>query len=148
MRKVVSAGGLVFDNGRMLVVKHSDGFFGLVKGHVEDGETLEQAAIREVREESGYESEIVRYVGRVTRPSVEDSGERAMKDIEMFLMRITGRADTTPEEEVAWLPVAEALRGKWWPQDLAFLQAHLSTLEDVAFDEDAVAQGQQDERGD
>lgn len=139
MRKVVSAGGFLFDGRRLLVARHPDGRLGFIKGHVEDGETLEQAAVREVREESGYHTEIIRYVGRVTRPALEDSGERVMKDIEMFLMRITGKSDTVPEEETAWLSVEQVLQGSWFPQELAFLQEHLLSLVNVAADKDAVA---------
>ena len=142
MRKVVSAGGLIFDQGRMLVVKHTDGFYGFVKGQVEPGESIEQAAIREVLEESGLHAEIIRYFGRVTRPSTQDSGEVVEKDIELFLMRIVGSADVVPEEETVWLPVDLALKSAWYPGELAFLRQHALTLVDIAADEDAVADKQ------
>ena len=54
-RPVLSAGGVVFDDrGRILLLQKSDeGIWCFPKGHVEPGETLEQAAAREVLEECG-----------------------------------------------------------------------------------------------
>lgn len=147
MRKVISAGGLIIEGRHLLATMHQDGHCGFAKGHVESGETIEQAAIREVREEAGLEAEIVRYVGRVTRPAVEDDGEMVEKDIEIFLMRATGKAATPPEEETVWIDVAEVLDWPWRPQELAFLQQHLSALVDVAPSENAVADGQKYQRG-
>jgi len=135
MRKVVSAGGLIFDGDRLLVVKHPGGHHGFVKGHVEPGETIEQAAIREVREEAGLHAEIIRYVGMFSRQSTEDSGEVVEKDIELFLMRITGKADTVPEEETQWLRIDAALKSPWHPEDLAFLKKRALALVDVAASE-------------
>jgi 8-oxo-dGTP pyrophosphatase MutT (NUDIX family) len=128
MRKVVSAGGLIFDDGRLLVVKHVDGY-GFPKGHVEPGEAVEQAALREVLEETSLITEIVRYVGKVNRPSIEDNGEEVDKDIELFLMEIVKTVADEPEEETAWVPFAEAIEGMRHPQERAFLEKHAANLQ-------------------
>ena len=52
--KAVSAGGVVVRDGKIIFVKFSDGQgITFPKGHVEQGETYEQAALREVGEETG-----------------------------------------------------------------------------------------------
>jgi 8-oxo-dGTP pyrophosphatase MutT (NUDIX family) len=64
----VSAGGVVFrrleeDGIRFLLIKDSYDKWGLPKGHIEDGETPAQAAIRETREEVGLDD--LRLVGPI-----------------------------------------------------------------------------------
>ncbi|WP_409340330.1 NUDIX hydrolase [Paenibacillus sp. MBLB4367] len=58
MKRVDVASALVKDdNGNILIVKNKKGdsyYWGLPGGAAEDGETLEQALIREVKEETGF----------------------------------------------------------------------------------------------
>lgn len=67
--RVVSAGGVVYhldrDSARVLLVRERDsGLWRLPKGHVEQGETPEQAAVREVREETGVCTRVEAELGR------------------------------------------------------------------------------------
>ena len=48
-----SCGCIVFNNEKVLVVKQVSGFYGFPKGHIEDGESFEECAIRETLEETG-----------------------------------------------------------------------------------------------
>jgi ADP-ribose pyrophosphatase YjhB (NUDIX family) len=63
----ISAGGICFREGKVLLVKieygANRGMWMLPGGQVEVGETIEDAAVRELREETGLESEIIRLVG-------------------------------------------------------------------------------------
>src|SRR3989441_12466507 len=65
VKRAQSAGGVVFrrDGGapRILLLKHSSGKWMLPKGTIEEGETPEAVALREVREETGIAN--VRVVG-------------------------------------------------------------------------------------
>jgi len=61
----------------------------LAKGHVEPGESLEDAALREVREEIGITAEIVAELGSVNYTYADD-GERVAKEVHFFLMKATG----------------------------------------------------------
>ena len=55
------AGGVVFSrDGKVLVLGHVDGAWVFPKGHIEQGETSEAAALREVAEEAGVQAELVR----------------------------------------------------------------------------------------
>jgi diadenosine hexaphosphate hydrolase (ATP-forming) len=57
---VAGAGGVVFGrDGRVLVLGHVDGAWVFPKGHIEEGETSEAAALREVEEEAGVDAELV-----------------------------------------------------------------------------------------
>ena len=127
MRKVVSAGGIIMDGPCILMVRHAVGF-GFPKGHVEPDESVEQAAVREVREEAGIKAEIVYYVGRINRQSTETTGEVVEKDIELFLMRQTGLANNAPEEQVEWIAMDRAIQEMAYDQEREFLQAHAPAL--------------------
>jgi 8-oxo-dGTP pyrophosphatase MutT (NUDIX family) len=69
------------------------------KGHIEAGETPEQTAVREVREEAGVS-------GRVTAPL----GVLAFDDarVAIFLMEYAGDAAPSEDRETRWLPFAVA----------------------------------------
>lgn len=59
MKKEKSCGILVFDNDEVLVVFHNLGHYGFPKGHVEKGETEEETAVREVKEETNCDAKII-----------------------------------------------------------------------------------------
>lgn len=60
MRKEKSCGCIVIDNGEVLLVKHNDGHIAFPKGHIENGETEEQCALRETYEETGLKVKIIK----------------------------------------------------------------------------------------
>jgi ADP-ribose pyrophosphatase YjhB (NUDIX family) len=58
------------DQGRILLEKRSDcGLWGLAGGRIEPGESAAEAAIREVREETGFSVQITRLIGVYSEPS-------------------------------------------------------------------------------
>lgn len=58
------------DSGRILLEKRSDcGWWGLPGGRIEPGESVEQAAIRKVKEETGLDVEIIRLLGVYSEPA-------------------------------------------------------------------------------
>ena len=59
----ITAGGIVFNGDKVLVLKNLKGVWVFPKGHVELGESHEQAALREVLEESGLHASIVGKAG-------------------------------------------------------------------------------------
>ncbi len=58
MNKEISCGIIVFDNDKVLLIKHKGGHTSFPKGHVEKGETLKVTAKRETKEETGIDAEI------------------------------------------------------------------------------------------
>ena len=85
------AGGIVLDAaGRLLVIQRgkppSQGLWSIPGGRCLPGEAAEVACVREVREETGIEVEVVRYAGKVERTSPLG----AMYDIDDFVCRPVG----------------------------------------------------------
>lgn len=66
----VAASGIVYNGrGEVLLEKRADnGWWGLPGGHVDVGESVEQAAIREIREETGIRTRVRRLVGIYSDP--------------------------------------------------------------------------------
>lgn len=58
LRRHLSAGGLVVDDGHILLIRNRQGHWGLPKGHWETGELLAETAVREVLEETGLQVEV------------------------------------------------------------------------------------------
>jgi diadenosine hexaphosphate hydrolase (ATP-forming) len=91
MRQEVSAGGIVYRNkdGKIdvLVIKDSYGNLAFPKGHLEKGETIEQAALRETMEEVNLENlEVITKIG-TTKFWFTFGGERIHKTLHRFLMK-------------------------------------------------------------
>jgi 8-oxo-dGTP pyrophosphatase MutT (NUDIX family) len=93
-----------------------DGLWALPKGRVDEGESPEQAALREVTEETGARGRSLGKLGDVRYVYTWD-GERIFKIVSFYLVRYeSGRLGEVPEEfrhEVAavrWLPLDEAPR--------------------------------------
>jgi len=86
--------------------------WGLAKGGIEEGESHEEAAVREVQEETGLTAEIEASLGETKYFYVwEDT--RIRKTVHFFLMRHTGGdpADHDDEmEEIRWFPLERAMK--------------------------------------
>lgn len=117
MKRVFSAGGIVVkdENGPKILVTQHSGHHGwdFPKGHIEKGETGEQAAIREVEEETGVKTEIVEKIEESKYFYVEDwdvKKEKVFKTVVFFLMKYVGEGKATTAEEVSqivWLDPEE-----------------------------------------
>jgi 8-oxo-dGTP pyrophosphatase MutT (NUDIX family) len=114
-----SAGGLVIRNMRgrpyLATVLVKDGtVHALPKGHIEPGEKGAGAALREVREETGLEAELVEKLGDIKYWYVRkwDDGERVFKVVSFFLFRyVSGSLENYQREEVdgaEWIPLEDA----------------------------------------
>lgn len=81
----------------------------LPKGHVEKGETTEQAAVREVAEETGISGRITARLGSVDYTFTVE-GRRIHKRVHHYLMEAIG-GELSDEDvevtEVAWVPLTE-----------------------------------------
>jgi 8-oxo-dGTP pyrophosphatase MutT (NUDIX family) len=124
-----SAGGLVVDaRGRILLIRARDlrerPVWTLPKGTIAAGESSEEAALREVREETGWQCEVVRALDEVTYWFQRD-GQRVRKSVRWFLMRPLEKVGEHDHEvdEVAWVERAEALGRLRYESDRRLVEA-------------------------
>lgn len=111
-----SAGGFVQNNlGEVLFVQEFGEFWGLPRGHVEGGETLLEAAKREIFEETGIdELDFVYPLGSYTRSTFGSDGEAngiEIKEISFFYFT-TQQNSLSPKDgditDAKWLDVSDA----------------------------------------
>lgn len=125
--RYTAAGGVVVDGPKVLVLfRPSRGEVRLPKGHVDPGETPEQAAVREVAEESGYEQlEVLADLGEQTvRFASRWSGSTIERVERYFLMRpLAGQTGYGEWEfEPAWLSWDDALVALTFPPEREWLR--------------------------
>lgn len=58
MKEIIVCGAVVFNKDKVLIIQHKKGHYEFPKGHLEVNENYKDAAIREVKEETGVEIEI------------------------------------------------------------------------------------------
>jgi 8-oxo-dGTP pyrophosphatase MutT (NUDIX family) len=128
MRREFSAGGVLVRRlgGRWMLAAirpagKPPGLWALPKGRIDEGQSGEETALREVAEETGAHGRSLGKLGDVkyvfTWPPKPAEGERVFKVVSFFLVRYEGgRLGDVPDEfrhevaEVKWLPLEEAPR--------------------------------------
>ncbi len=110
MEKEKSCGAIVINkNNKILLVHHNAGHWDFPKGHIENRETEEQTAIREVKEETNIDIIINNKYRYTTSYSPK---ENVMKEVVYFLAQNIDE-DKNPQleevSEVKWFTFEEAM---------------------------------------
>ncbi len=130
-----SCGAVIFNDStkerHFLVVKNQNGrYWGFPKGHIEVGETEEQTAIREVKEETGLD---VTLLDGFRKTSVYRLVGHIKKKVVIFLAKSDSRKVTIQDSEIAnykWLKkdeLCDALRNR---NDFKIFDAALTWLKE------------------
>jgi 8-oxo-dGTP diphosphatase len=119
VKNQVSSGGVIFrqHKGNVeigLIALRGGRIWALPKGRLEEGETLEQAACREVMEETGLIGEVLRRIGEISYWFyAKEEGVKIHKTVHFFLIRhLEGETsnDSSEVDEARWWPLDEALK--------------------------------------
>lgn len=128
MKYEKSCGAVIFDGDKILVIQQVKGHWGFPKGHVEEGETEVQTAVREIKEETNLDVEIDESKRFVEHYSPEEGVE---KDVVFFVAQKTGGEIKVQEEEVKdtkWLLPHDAMEILTYDSSKRILQNVLNTI--------------------
>ena len=136
MEREFSSGGVVVKGDEVAVVvpyrlsPEGRKALALPKGHPDPGESMKDAATREVREETGLEAELIDKLGDVTY-WYQRSGVRVFKKVSFYLFEHRGGnlEDHDDEiEEAAWMPLEQAARELSFKGEREMVERALSRL--------------------
>ena len=128
--RYAAAGGVVVDNDHVLLLrkKHAPEVR-LPKGHIEPGETRQEAALREVAEETGYVNlKILADLGELTHTFRRDKNLVVTRHESFFLMTLADDTQVTrpPEDqtkfEILWVPMDTAEQALTYEVEREFLR--------------------------
>jgi mutator protein MutT len=132
----LSAGGAVVHNNQVIVivpVKRDASrrrVLGLPKGHLDGGETPEEAAKREVAEETGVTAELIEKLGEVEY-NYERRGRRRAKRVVFYLFEYRSGSLEDHDQEIEdarWMPLEEAAEALTYPGEREIVRRALSRL--------------------
>ena len=109
--------------------------WGLPKGAVSEGETSEQAALREVLEETGLQAEIVKPLDTIEY--FFRAGDTLIrKRVDFYLMRYVG-GTLTPQlsevDDVEWVELSEAIQRASFESEKKLLETALQDASSISF---------------
>ncbi len=100
-KRIIAAGGLVFNEQNELLMIFRRGFWDLPKGKLDPGETIEACAVREVQEETGLTKiELGKFI-TITLHEYFDPflKEEVIKESHWYHMKVKGNPPLTPQTE-------------------------------------------------
>jgi len=104
---------------------------GLPKGLVEQGETYEEAAMREVEEETGLKGKIVGKIGEINYTFSRE--KEVSKTVHFFLLKFVGGSIDAHDhevDEVRMVPASEALKLLTYPNERRMVAKAMEMLKD------------------
>lgn len=134
MKREFSAGGIVIkkelgevsalliNNAAMKDPKKS--YWGFPKGHLEEKETSEEAALREVKEETGLDVKVIKKIGS-SKYIFLNKGEKIFKVVTIFLMEYIGGEIKIQDKELLgadWFSLDEVLKNLSFSNDKKLFQ--------------------------
>ena len=111
-----SAGGVIIKDGQVLLIYSAiRNSYSFPKGTIDEGETIERTAIREVKEETGYNVKIMNFLAAKNFEFTKEDGEHYSKTVSYYLMQLADNEEPEPN-----LQPGEDFINIWTPVEKAF----------------------------
>lgn len=121
-------GAVVVDDDRLLLVRRgrgrAQGTWAFPGGRVEDGETLAEAVVRELAEETGIEGVCGALLGIVERLDAADAPHQVILGYQVALLEAQEPAAGDDAAEARWVPLADVVDLRLAPGVAEFLHDH------------------------
>jgi ADP-ribose pyrophosphatase YjhB (NUDIX family) len=99
LKLIIAAGGLVYTPEHEILLIHRHGKWDLPKGKLDEKESLETCAVREIAEETGLNNHQVEKPLTVTYHTYHQDGKHILKESHWFLMKSSKQIVFTPQTE-------------------------------------------------
>jgi len=96
---VLAAGGLITDQHKSILLIYRRGKWDLPKGKLDEKESLETCAVREVKEETGLREVRLVEALATTYHVYDESGKHILKETHWYLMHADGKQSLHPQAE-------------------------------------------------
>ena len=108
MKKEKSCGTIIIENNKVLLIQQTDNAWGFPKGHVENNEKEQETAIRETKEETNLDVEIISNKKYIINYKINNEID---KEVIFFLAKKTSDKIKKQDEEIKnikWVDLTKA----------------------------------------
>ena len=108
MKKEKSCGTIIIENNKVLLIQQTDNAWGFPKGHIENNETEQETAIRETKEETNLDVEIISNKKYIINYKISNEID---KEVVFFLAKKTSDKIKKQDEEIKnikWVDLNQA----------------------------------------
>ncbi len=108
MKKEKSCGTIIIENNKVLLIQQTDNAWGFPKGHIENNETEQETAIRETKEETNLDVEIISNKKYIINYKINNEID---KEVIFFLAKKTSDKIKKQDEEIKnikWVDLNQA----------------------------------------
>lgn len=119
MNKIVACGPVIVENGKLLLtMDKGDNFYKIPGGKLEEGESLEECAIRELEEETGFIGVIIKKLPAMKLKKNPDNGEVISVELYHFLSKLKDKISNYNSFEhsshiVKWMSIEDIKNNKF-----------------------------------
>lgn len=136
--KEISAGGVVFDsfyeNCKIILIKRRNKFWCLPKGKIEKGEKIYQAALREVKEETGVEADIIKKIDKINYWYHKSKNIKCFKTVYFYAMFFKSgciNSDSCEVDDVKWVNIDKALSDMSYDGEINIVKKAVKDIEEL-----------------